>query len=124
MKKALLTAFVVMLSFFGTAQELLETYALDVGVWSDYLQDWIWEPRKKCKINFLFQGDIIIANDAAESTYYTYETLILTDEEASWSAIDERKRNCIVSMKYNGQINNYFIVMYSDVCYRYIWSNY
>jgi len=45
----------------------------------------------------------------------------LTEIEASWSAIDEERRNCIVSMKYNSNSGNYFIVMYSDVCYRYIW---
>lgn len=120
MRKFLLTAFVVMLTFIGTAQEVIKTYALDVGYWNNYTEEWDWETRKKCNVSFLLQGDVIISNDVVGSTYYTYETLESSDIQASWLALDEERRECMVSMKFNNS-NNYFVIIYSDVCYRYIW---
>lgn len=120
MRKFLLTAFVVMLTFVGTAQEVINSYALDVGYWNIYTEEWDWETRKKCDVSFILQGDLIISNDLVKSTYYTYQTLTNDDFLASWLALDEKRRECMVSIKINAN-NNYFVVVYSDICYRYIW---
>lgn len=120
MRKFLLTAFVVMLTFIGTAQEVIKSYALDVGYWNYNTEDWDWETRKTCNVSFLLQGDVIISNDLVGSTYYTYEALESSDKQASWLALDEERRECMVSMKFN-KVNNYFVIIYSDICYRYIW---
>ena len=117
MKKALLTLIVVLISLISMAQEVLQSYALQVGHWNEYSETYSWEPLKTCDVKFLLQGDIIIANDAAESTYYTYETLTATETTASWSAYDEERRKCIVSLV--GGVSSYFIVIYNDVCYKY-----
>ena len=120
MRKFLLTALVVMLTFIGTAQELIKTYALDIGYWNYITENWDWDYRKTCNVTFFLKGDVIISNDVAGSTYYTYETLEANDKIASWLALDEKRRECMISMKFNNS-NNYFLVIYSDVCYRYIW---
>lgn len=120
MKKILIAAVVVMLSLIATAQETIKTYALDVGYWDEYSQEWKWEYRKSCNVIFYLQGPTIISNDKAKSTYYTYDHWAVDDTEGYWAALDEEQRECIVSMKFN-KSNNYFVVTYSDICYRYIW---
>jgi hypothetical protein len=73
MKKVLLAAVFVVLSFIGTAQELIKTYALDIGYWNYSTESWDWDSRKTCNVTFFLQGDVIISNDLVGSTYYTYE---------------------------------------------------
>lgn len=107
----------VLICLVSTAQEVLTSYALQVGHWNDYTETYTWEPLKTCDVKFLLQGDIIISNDAAESTYYTYETLTASETSASWNAFDEERRKCIVSLV--GGASSYFIVIYDDVCYKY-----
>jgi hypothetical protein len=120
MKKTLIAAVVVMLSFIGTAQETIKTYALDIGYWNEYNQDWTWDARKPCNVIFYLQGPTIISNDNAKSTYYTFDSWSVDINEIYWSALDEKKRDCVVSMK-NNISNNYFVVIYPDICFRYIW---
>lgn len=117
MKKLLLTIIIIFTSLVSIAQEVLQSYALEVGHWDSYYQEYNWERIKVCDVRFILQGDVIIANDEAESTYYTYETIIATDASASWNAFDEQKRKCIVSLV-NGD-ESVFIVIYNDICYRY-----
>ena len=122
MKKLILLIAFIIATLVLNAQEIVQSYALDVGSWNSYTDSWDWEIRKKCNVRFILQGDIILANDEAESTYYTYETLHADDEKASWNAYDEERRKCIVSMVYRSDYEKYLIVMYNDVCYRYIWE--
>ena len=64
MRKFLLTALVVMLTSIGTAQELIKTYALDIGYWNYSTENWDWDSRKTCNVTFFLQGDVIISNAA------------------------------------------------------------
>ncbi len=120
MKKVLLAAVFVVLSFVGTAQEFINTFALEVGYWNSYTEKWMWESRTSCNVSFILQGPSIVSNDKAKSTYYTYETLSYNDTGASWSALDEKQRECMISIQIN-TYENYFVVMYYDICYRYVY---
>lgn len=117
MKKLLLIIVLLLTCLIGSAQEVLKSYALQVGHWNTYSENYTWEPLKVCDVDFIFQGDVIIANDVAESTYYTYETLTENDISASWNAFDEQRRKCIVSLLFGEEIC--FIVIYNDICYKY-----
>lgn len=99
------------------AQERLSSYALQIGHWNEFIQDFNWENVKYCDVGFLIQGDIIIANDEAKSTYYTYNNFDQSELVNSWEAFDEGRRKCIVTMMFGK--TSYFIVTYSDICYRY-----
>ena len=122
MKKLILLIGFIIATLVVNAQEIIQSYALDVGEWNIYTEKWDWEIRKKCNVKFILQGDVILANDAAESTYYTYETIYNDEYTASWNAYDEDRRRCIISMTYKGEDREKFlIVIYNDVCYRYIW---
>jgi hypothetical protein len=117
MKKLLLVLVLSLICLLGSAQTRLNSYALQVGHWNYYSQTYNWDAIKICDVKFFLQGDIIIANDAAESTYYTYEVITQNDYAASWNAFDEQKRKCIVSLLYDEEVC--FIVIYDNICYKY-----
>lgn len=118
MKKIILILIIVLTSLVNIAQESIESYALQVGHWNKYLEDFVYEEVKTCDVKFLLQGDVIIANDAAKSIYYTYETIHNDELAASWKAFDEERRNVVVSL-YFGKELSVFTVIYDDVCYKY-----
>jgi len=120
MKKLIVSFLFVCVTFFATAQDVINSYAIEVGYWNNYTEDWDWTPKKNCVISFIIQGDIIIANDLAQSTYYTYKEVGEDDFSACWEAIDEQRRECLVGLKL-GKYCNYFIVIYPNICYRYTW---
>lgn len=117
MKRIILTLIVILISLVSVAQQILQSYALQVGHWNEYTETYNWEKLKSCDIKFILQGDIILANDEAESTYYTYQTITANESSASWNAYDEERRKCIVSLV--GGAESYFIVIYNDICYKY-----
>ena len=117
MKKLLLVLVLSLICLIGSAQKTMTSYALQIGHWNSYSETYSWESLKFCDVKFFFQGDIIIANDVAESTYYTYDVIIQDDYSSSWNAFDEQKRKCIVSLVNGEEIC--FIVIYNDVCYKY-----
>jgi hypothetical protein len=118
MKKALFTFLIFFYCSEFYSQIYIQSYALDIGHWNNYYREWDWEPTKKCNILFTLQGDIILSNDKANSTYYTYENI----DKDSWKVLDEKRRECIISMIYNEPNYNFLIVIYNDLCYRYIYS--
>ncbi len=116
--KKLLLVLCLLISIITTAQESIESYALQVGHWNEYLEKFVYDEVKTCNVKFLLQGDVIIANDIAKSIYYTYETIHNDELAATWKALDEQRRNVIVSL-YFGKDSSVFTVIYDDVCYKY-----
>lgn len=116
--KKLLLILCLLISIITTAQESIESYALQVGHWNEYLEKFVYDEVRSCDVKFLLQGDVIIANDVAKSIYYTYETIHNDELAATWKAFDEERRNVIVSL-YFGKELSLFTVIYDDVCYKY-----
>jgi hypothetical protein len=100
------------------SQDKIESYGIQIGNWNYVTQNWDFEQLKTCNVDFIIQGNVIIANDEAKSTYYTYNFFTETETSKSWKALDEKNRECIValSFKYNTRILS---VMYDDVIYKY-----
>jgi len=121
MKKLILALLFVIVSLTGKAQpNTISTYGIQIGYWNYVAQDWEYQPLEPCVVSFILQGNVIIANDLAKSTYYTYDLLIETDTRISWKALDEKQLECIVSLANVNDIRC-FVVMYDDIIYRYYW---
>ena len=80
-------------------------------------EDWIWERSKYAIISFLIQGNTIIADDVAESTYKTFELIVNDDKMTMWNALDENNIECNIII--NSTSPETMSVMYSDVIYVY-----
>jgi hypothetical protein len=117
MKKILLAFALFLVSTVAIAQEKIESYALQIGFWNAYTEQFDYQPVQPCDVVFFLQGDMIIANDEAKSTYYTYECTLQIEGMSSWNAYDEGRRKCGVSMIFGK--TSFLIVAYSDACYRY-----
>jgi hypothetical protein len=120
MKKLILILVVVLSSFVSKAQDVMDTYAVEIGYWQEKDQDWYFDDFKMCEVSFIIQGKMIIANDMNKSTYYLYNMLLDEKDMTSWNAIDEKDRECVISMALKDDYR-YFIVIYDDICYRYYW---
>jgi len=121
MKKLILALLFVIVSLTGKAQpSTMNAYAIQVGYWNYIDEDWDYKPLEPCAVSFILQGNVIIANDAAGSTYYTYELFTETATRISWRALDEKQLECIVSLSNVDDIRC-FVVMYNDIIYRYYW---
>jgi hypothetical protein len=120
MKKLILALLFVIVSLTSKAQNIMNTYGIQVGYWNYIAEDWDYKPLEPCVVSFILQGNVIIANDLAASTYYTYELFVETDTRISWRALDEKQLECIVSLVSMNDIRC-FVVMYNDIIYRYYW---
>jgi len=97
------------------------TYAVEVGRWNDYSQDWSFV-REYERINFILQGNVIMVQDNAKSTYVCLNVIYDDGENVSWKAFDEKNRNCVVTMA-TIDYESYLIVVYDNICYRYIYDS-
>lgn len=100
------------------SQEFINSFANEFGTWSDYSQTWIWSDVNRVEINFILQGNIILSNDKAKSTYITSNDAHVDGNTYTWSAVDEKGRDCLIIMSV---INGYdcLVILYDDLCYRY-----
>lgn len=112
---------VVLLAFCAKTQVVFTTYAVEVGDWDDYQQQWIFN-REYTRINFILQGNVIMVQDNAKSTYVCLDVIYDDGQNVSWDAFDEKNRSCVVTMA-TIDYEKYLIVVYSDVCYRYIYES-
>lgn len=119
MKKIILLLTLILITFSYSAQTKINTYAANYGKWSDYTKLWTWEGWKAESITFTIQGSIILVNDVAKSTYITYGEGVEEDSYVSWTATDEKGRECIFSMSLNGAEENYILIMYDSMCFKY-----
>lgn len=118
MKKLLLLIVFCFMFLCSIAQNVLNSYAIEIGRWDSRIDNWAWDPAKECDIKFLLQGDIIIADDAAKSTYFTYKQTEEDDHYGVWLAVDEKKRECVVGLYFDPKIS-YLVVIYDQIAYRY-----
>jgi hypothetical protein len=118
MKKLIMLIVFCLSVLCSIAQEVLNSYSLELGRWDPRLEDWSWETTKPCDVKFILQGDIIIANDIAKSTYITYKQTDSGEHYGVWLAYDEKKRDCTIGMYFSPKIN-WLIVIYDSICYRY-----
>lgn len=118
MKFIIIALFVIAFNVNCKAQTLIKTSSYEVGYWNDYTNSWDWKERKPCSINFVLQGNLILSDDNAKSTYYIYQIIDNTFPDASWKALDEKKRQCVISIISKSNYT-YFTIMYDNLCIRY-----
>jgi len=120
MKKLFLILVLVFVSLVSNAQETINTYAVEFGVWDTDNKEWVWDEAIETDISFTMKGMYLYASDAAESTYFLYDKLMDKRNYISWLALDEEQLECVITIT---TLDNaaYVIVMYDDTCYRYSW---
>ena len=117
MKRILLILCLLVTLVTQAQRTLVHTNKVTVGHWDGIQEDWIWEKPKYTLINFLMQGNTVIADDVAESTYTTLDLVVDEGNITMWNAIDENNINC--SFIINNASPENVSVMYSDVIYVY-----
>ncbi len=121
MKKIFFIISFFIASFVSFSQQTISTYAIQIGNWNYYYEEYSWESLKPCDIDFLIQGDVIIANDVAKSTYYLYDNFNISKAFASWNAIDENSIECIVSIVHKDGLT-YLMITYDAICFKYFFK--
>lgn len=119
MKKLIIALSLMLISLSYSAQVQVESYAVKYGEWSNYDQTWTWGDWKYVNITFTLQGSLIMVDDLAKSTYYTYGDVDIQKGYNSWNAIDENNQKCIFMMTTNKTGESYITVMYKDTCFKY-----
>lgn len=113
-----LLSFCFLFSLSGLTQEIIKSFACEHGTWSDYRKTFLWDDLKKCNITFLIQGNVIVADDYAKSTYTLLNLVIDDGEVLTWEAIDENGTQCMITLAVVND-TRCLIVIYSDNCFRY-----
>ena len=112
---------VFMLVSMGTwAQKKIQTYAIEYGEWNKKINDWNWENRRFIKLDVVLYNNAVIINDEAGTIFITTEVIYDKEGEVRWNAFDQEKVDCVIIM-YNYDMENYLVVVYKDVCYKYIY---
>ena len=117
MKRLLLIICLLFTLVTQAQRTVVHTIKVTTGHWNNMEEDWIWERSKYAIINFLMQGNTVIADDVAESTYTTFDLIVDTKEIVMWDAVDEKSRSCNFIINYT--VPETISVMYSDVIYVY-----
>ena len=117
MKRILLILCLLFTLVTQAQRTLVHTNKVTTGHWDEIQEDWIWERSKYAIINFLMQGNTVIADDIAESTYTTFDLIVDDGKITMWDAVDEKSRSCNVII--NNVTPPTLSVMYSDVIYVY-----
>jgi hypothetical protein len=120
MKKLILILVVVLSSFVSKAQDIIDVYAVETGTWIEEEKEWSFHNYTACEISFFGKDKKIVGNDLENSTYYLHDLLIDKRNLVSWNAVDKNNKDCVISLGTKRK-NRYFIVMYSNICYRYYW---
>ena len=120
MRKLLLALALVFVSLVSNAQQIINTYAVEFGVWDSENEEWVWDEPIETDISFIMKGKYLYATDAAESTYFLYDELMDKRKYMSWLAVDEEQLECVITISTLDD-GAYVIVMYDDTCYRYSW---
>lgn len=120
MKKLFLILALVFVSLVSNAQQTIDTYAVEFGVWDTENEEWVWDEAIETDISFTMDGKYLYASDVAESTYFLYDKLMDKRNYISWMALDESQLECVITISTLDD-GAYVIVMYDDTCYRYSW---
>lgn len=117
MKRLLLIICLLFTLVTQAQRTLVHTNKVTTGHWNNIEEDWIWERSKYAIINFLMQGNTVMADDIAESTYTTFELVVDDGTISMWEALDENNISCNIII--NSTPPETMSVMYSDVIYVY-----
>ena len=117
MKKLLLSLLLLVTLTVQGQRSIVHTNKVTTGHWNNMEEDWIWERSKYTIINFLLQGNTIMADDVAESTYKTFELIVDDGKITMWNALDENNIECNIII--NSTPPETMSVMYSDIIYVY-----
>lgn len=117
MKKLLLSLLLLVTLTVQAQRTLVHTNKVTTGHWNNMEEDWIWERSKYAIINFLMQGNTVIADDIAESTYTTFDLIVDDGKMTMWDAVDEKSRSCNVII--NIATPPTLSIMYGDIIYVY-----
>lgn len=121
MRKIFFVISFLIVSFVSFSQHTISTYAIQIGNWNYYYEEYYWEALKPCDIDFIVQGDVITANDIARSTYYLYDNFDINKSFASWNALDENNEECLISIVYKDNLT-YLMVTYDAICFKYFFK--
>jgi hypothetical protein len=117
MKRILLVLCLLVTLVTQAQRVLVHTDKVVTGHWNNIEENWIWEKPKYAIINFLMQGNTVIADDVAESTYKLFDMVVDKTEFSMWNAIDEQDRECNFILDFSPPEN--ISIMYGDVIYVY-----
>lgn len=117
MKKLLLILTLLFTLNIFSQRVVIHTDKVSTGHWNTIEENWIWEPVKYTFINFVIQGNTVIVDDVAESTYKLFECTVDKPKFSMWTALDEQNIECNFIMNFTNP--NTVSVMYSDVIYVY-----
>lgn len=120
MRKLFLILALVFVSLVSNAQQTIDTYAVEFGVWDTDNKEWVWDEAIETDISFTMKGMYLYASDVAESTYFLYDKLMDKRNYISWMAVDEEQIECVITIS-TVDDQPFVIVMYDDTCYRYSW---
>jgi L-rhamnose mutarotase len=68
------------------------------GTWNEYTQKYNWDETVEALITFTVTSTHIYADDEARSVYKIIRKTSETDASTTWSAIDEKKRSCLIML--------------------------
>ena len=125
MKKLILTVLASFLTLTVMAQTTIHTTAIIVADWNKTTENWDWRSEwKEQNINFLLQGNVVLVNDKANSTYTMLKDPEVRNNYFEWEAIDEGRLKCTFMMSDEADENNYqyIMVMYSDKLFKYVYE--
>jgi len=125
MKKLILTVLASFLTLTLVAQTTIHSTAIRIADWNETTENWDWNGEwKDQNINFLLQGNVILVNDKANSTYTMLDEGKLVDNYFEWKAIDEGRLKCTFMMSVEADENNYqyIMVVYSDRLFKYVYE--
>ena len=97
MKKLILALFLTLSSFLYS-QSLVTTYAVQVGAWSEKIDDWIYQDWVYTEHQIYLEGYFVYVNDQKESTYETYGDPEVIENFFVWTALDENSEDCLFIM--------------------------
>jgi hypothetical protein len=93
------------------------TDKISIGHWNNMEEDWIWELPVYSELAFTIQGNSVMVNDRAESTYKLLDLVAEETNFSMWTALDETNKACrfVINVVPPETIS----VMYDDVIYVY-----
>lgn len=117
-KLKLLLLGVMFISSTVFSQELLISNASQMGKWTG--DEWKWDDWIYSELRFVLEGNTIIVNDEANSSYITYGEPEYTNDVYYWKAFDEQHIPCSFGMTAYEK-NNLILIMYNqnNLCFKY-----
>jgi hypothetical protein len=117
--KYLLSLLLLFSVYFINAQTILHAYAVTIARWDDVTEDYTWGEPIPIDLKFTIQGEVIMVNDVAESTYICIEKVYDSEEMVMYTAIDEDHEDCRIILQYPKNQVPSISVEYAHILYVY-----